>query len=62
MKGLGGRGQGNTGLDDQDPSQWDDAALSHLVGPDADYRSDSEEEGEEEEEEEEEEKEEEDQS
>jgi hypothetical protein len=56
MKGLGGRGQGNTGLDDQDPSQWDDADLSHLVVPDADYPSDSEEdEGEEEEEEEEEE-------
>ena len=42
------------GLDDQDPSQWDDADLSHLVVPDADYPSDSEEEGEEEEEEEEE--------
>ena len=41
------------GLDDQDPSQWDDADLSHLVVPDADYPSDSEEEGEEEEEEEE---------
>ena len=41
------------GLDDQDPSQWDDANLSHLVVPDADYPSDSEEEGEEEEEEEE---------
>ena len=41
MKGLGGRGQGNTGLDDQDPSQWDDADLSHLVVPDADYPSDS---------------------
>ena len=41
------------GLDDQDPSQWDDADLSHLVVPDADYPSDSEEEeGEEEEEEE----------
>jgi len=43
------------GLDDQDPSQWDDADLSHLVVPDADYPSNSEEEGEEEEEEEEEE-------
>jgi hypothetical protein len=44
----------NIGLDDQDPSQWDDADLSHLVVPDADYPSDSEEkEGEEEEEEEE---------
>ena len=43
----------NLGLDDQDPSQWDDADLSHLVVPDADYPSDSEEEGEEEEEEEE---------
>ena len=41
------------GLDDQDPSQCDDADLSHLVVPDADYPSDSEEEGEEEEEEEE---------
>jgi hypothetical protein len=41
------------GLDDQDPSQWDDADLSHLVVPDTDYPSDSEEEGEEEEEEEE---------
>ncbi len=41
------------GLDDQDPSQWDDADLSHLVVPDADYPSDREEEGEEEEEEEE---------
>ena len=40
------------GLDDQDPSQWDDADLSHLVVPDADYPSDSEEEGEEEVEEE----------
>ena len=41
------------GLDDQDPSQWDDADLSHLVVPDGDYPSDSEEEeGEEEEEEE----------
>jgi hypothetical protein len=40
------------GLDDQDPSQWDDADLSHLVVPDADYPSDSEEEeGEEKEEE-----------
>jgi hypothetical protein len=43
------------GLDDQDPSQWDDADLSYLVVTDADYPSDSEEEGEEEEEEEEEE-------
>jgi hypothetical protein len=44
----------NIGLDDQDSSQWDDADLSHLVAPDADYPSDSEEEeGEEEEEEEE---------
>ena len=41
------------GLDDQDPSQLDDADLSHLVVPDADYPSGSEEEGEEEEEEEE---------
>jgi len=41
------------GLDDQDPSQWDDADLSHLVVTDADYPSDSKEEGEEEEEEEE---------
>ena len=40
------------GLDDQDPSQWHDPDLSHLVVPDADYPSDSEEEeGEEEEEE-----------
>jgi len=38
----------------QDPAQWDDAELSHLVVPEADYASDSEEEeGEEEEEEEE---------
>jgi hypothetical protein len=35
------------GLDDQDPSQWDDADLSHLVVTDADYPSDSKEEGEE---------------
>jgi len=42
------------GLDDQDPSQWGDADLSHLVVPEADYASDSEEEeGAEEEEEEE---------
>jgi hypothetical protein len=42
------------GLDDQDPAQWGDAELSHLVVPEADYASDSEEEeGEEEEEEEE---------
>jgi len=34
------------GLHDQDPSQWDDADLSHLVVPDPDYPSDSEEEGE----------------
>jgi len=41
------------GLDDQDPAQWGDAELSHLVVPEADYASDSEEEeGEEEEEEE----------
>ena len=41
------------GLDDQDPAQWDDPELSHLVVPEADYASDSEEEeGEEEEEEE----------
>jgi hypothetical protein len=39
------------GLDDQDPSQWDDAELSHLVGPEVEYPSDGEEEGEEEEEE-----------
>ena len=32
------------GLDDQDPSQWGDADLSHLVVPEADYASDSEEE------------------
>jgi hypothetical protein len=43
------------GLDDQDPSQWDDAELSHLVVPEVEYPSDGEEEeGEEEEEEEEE--------
>jgi hypothetical protein len=42
------------GLDDQDPAQWGDAELSHLVVPEADYASDSEEEeGEKEEEEEE---------
>jgi hypothetical protein len=42
------------GLDDQDPSQWDDAELSHLVVPEVEYPSDGEEEeGEEEEEEEE---------
>ena len=39
------------GLDNQDPAQWGDAELSHLVVPEADYASDSEEEGEEEEEE-----------
>jgi len=44
------------GLDGQDPSQWDDAELSHLVVPQVEYPSDGEEEeGEEEEEEEEEE-------
>jgi hypothetical protein len=43
------------GLDDQDPFQWDDAELSHLVVPEVEYPSDGEEEeGEEEEEEEEE--------
>ena len=43
------------GLDDQDPSQLDDAELSHLVVPEVEYPSDGEEEeGEEEEEEEEE--------
>ena len=42
----------NLGLDDQDPAQWGDAELSHLVVPEADYASDSEEEeGDEEEEE-----------
>ena len=42
------------GLDDQDPAQWGDAELSHLVVPEADYASESEEEeGVEEEEEEE---------
>jgi len=42
----------SVGLDDQDPAQWGDAELSHLVVPEADYASDSEEEeGEEEEEE-----------
>jgi len=41
------------GLDDQDPSQWDDSELSHLVVPEVEYPSDGEEEeGEEEEEEE----------
>jgi hypothetical protein len=45
----------SNGLDDQDPSQWGDAEVSHLVVPEADYPSGSEEgEGEEEEEEEEE--------
>jgi hypothetical protein len=43
------------GLDDQDPSQWDDAKLLHLLVPEVEYPSDGEEEeGEEEEEEEEE--------
>jgi hypothetical protein len=43
----------SNGLDDQDPSQWGDAEVSHLVVPEADYPSGSEEEeGEEEEEEE----------
>ena len=32
------------GLHDQDPAQWGDAELSHLVVPEADYASDSEEE------------------
>ncbi len=32
------------GLDDQDPSQWDDAELSHLVVPEVEYPSDGEEE------------------
>ena len=34
------------GLDDQDPAQWEDAELSHLVVPEADSASDSDEDAE----------------
>ena len=36
------------GLDDQDPAQWEDAELSHLVVPEADSASDSDEDAEDE--------------